>query len=83
MIHNLHGSMICSNLQAILQETGNIQTAGTFKPSQLSSSLLCIANLYSKLRKRNAEIVGETCRVLQIRLSAGSSNHLAVAGRSH
>ena len=76
VIHNLHGYMICSNLQ----ETGNIQTAGTFKPSQLSSSLLCIANLYSKLRKRNAEIVGETCSALQIRLSANSSNHPAVAG---
>ena len=57
MIHNLHGYMSCSNLQAMLQETGDIQTAGTFKPSQSSSSLLCIANLYSKLRKRNAEIV--------------------------
>ena len=47
MIHNLHGYMSCSNLQAILQETGDIQTAGTFKPSQLSRSLLCISQIFT------------------------------------
>ena len=41
VIHNLHGYMSCSHLQAVLQETANIQTAGTFKPSQQSSSLHC------------------------------------------
>ena len=59
---------------AVLQ-VGNIQTAGTFKPSQSSSS--SIANLYFKLRKKCRDC-RETAAVTAD-TAAGSVNHLRVA----
>ena len=63
---------------AVLQ-VGNIQTAGTFKPSQSSSS--SIANLYFKLRKKCRDC-RETAAVTAD-TAAGSVNHLRVARSSH